>query len=487
MARRLNSRPIKFLDREVAVKASMEKHVITQMFQSGEIHVLLPNGRNGVVSNSVQRNVKAVLFPADASVYMEKLGMKVVAENTSRKKIKRAILKFVLTGIPGANGRSVTKKCGGGRRERTRNCSRIGCKGDKEQVETCNTRRCTVTGDQITENQYLTEIRDATQDRENECLTGRNDCTERQICKNKIDGFSCEDKEEIFENFSRFIVTSTVDFAPNENKEIGALTRDYNVKVVLDKLNPSSVNQPVFTVETADQKVIQLILTENSGSTSTEAPYIVQVICENQRIIEVPITNPDKFNEINIFQRCKDSLCVKDITLNGKLISQSSSPDAEIHGGATGETGNGVKEVGVNVGKEIDESVCEESPLVENLWLVDGTGSYQGYRNKAKEEFVKNWNYLKQKAPDTKLALAFFADRNHNFGEALNKIYQVGISMKSVNDISIAEINSGFQKINQMGGGGDGLEDQLLGMIFSMDKDRVEWGLNSRIRLFNFH
>ena len=32
--------------------------------------------------------------------------------------------------------------------------------------------------------------------------------------------------------------------------------------------------------------------------------------------------------------------------------------------------------------------------------------------------------------------------------------------MKSVNDISIAEINSGFQKINQMGGGGDGLEDQ---------------------------
>ena len=38
--------------------------------------------------------------------------------------------------------------------------------------------------------------------------------------------------------------------------------------------------------------------------------------------------------------------------------------------------------------------------------------------------------------------------------------FKVGISMKSVNDISIAEINSGFQKINQMGGGGDGLEDQ---------------------------
>ena len=85
-AMRLNSRPIKFLDREVAVKsgfeflgrneslkiswlsiikivsdfgttkkASMEKHAITQMFLSGEIHVLLPNGRNGVISNSVQR------------------------------------------------------------------------------------------------------------------------------------------------------------------------------------------------------------------------------------------------------------------------------------------------------------------------------------------------------------------------------------------------------------------------------------------------
>ena len=44
-------------------------------------------------------------------------------------------------------------------------------KGDKEQVETCNTRRCTVSGDQISENQYLTEIRDATQNMENECLT----------------------------------------------------------------------------------------------------------------------------------------------------------------------------------------------------------------------------------------------------------------------------------------------------------------------------
>ena len=85
-ARRLNSRQIKFLDREVAVKsgfeflggngnfkiswlaiiktvsdfgttkkASMEKHAITQMFLSGEIPVLLPNGRNGVISNSVQR------------------------------------------------------------------------------------------------------------------------------------------------------------------------------------------------------------------------------------------------------------------------------------------------------------------------------------------------------------------------------------------------------------------------------------------------
>ena len=44
-------------------------------------------------------------------------------------------------------------------------------KGDKDQVESCNTRPCTVSGDQITENQYLTEIRDATQDMENECLT----------------------------------------------------------------------------------------------------------------------------------------------------------------------------------------------------------------------------------------------------------------------------------------------------------------------------
>ena len=58
------------------------------------------------------------------------------------------------------------------------------------------------------------------------------------------------------------------------------------MKVVLDRLEPGSANQPVFTVQTAEQKVIQLVLKENTGSTGSKAPYLVEVILENDERIE---------------------------------------------------------------------------------------------------------------------------------------------------------------------------------------------------------
>ena len=66
--------------------------------------------------------------------------------------------------------------------------------------------------------------------------------------------------------------------------------------------------------------------------------------------------------------------------------------------GATAKTGHAAHSVDILIAKQIDQSICEESSLVENLWLVDGTGSYKGNIAKAKQEFIKNWEYLKRES-----------------------------------------------------------------------------------------
>ena len=63
---------------------------------------------------------------------------------------------------------------------------------------------------------------------------------------------------------------------------------------------------------------------------------------------------------------------------------------------------------------------------------------------------------------DTKLGLAFFADRDHDFNVPMEELYGVGLNMKSVKDITRSEIDTAWSKINLMGGGGDGPEGKKL-------------------------
>ena len=70
----------------------------------------------------------------------------------------------------------------------------------------------------------------------NECADGTHSCSASELCINGIVGFTCEDKEEIFEDGERFIVTSSIDFAPNQEKQIGALSTDFNFKITLDSI-----------------------------------------------------------------------------------------------------------------------------------------------------------------------------------------------------------------------------------------------------------
>ena len=62
---------------------------------------------------------------------------------------------------------------------------------------------------------------------------------------------------------------------------------------------------------------------------------------------------------------------------------------------------------------------------------------------------------------ETKLGLAFFADRDHNFGVPIENLYGVGLNMKSVQEITRSEIDAAWEKIGLMGGGGDGPEGAI--------------------------
>ena len=68
----------------------------------------------------------------------------------------------------------------------------------------------------------------------NQCADGTHSCSVSELCINEIEEFTCRDKEEIFEDGERFMVTSSIDVAANEEKRIGALSTDFNFKITLD-------------------------------------------------------------------------------------------------------------------------------------------------------------------------------------------------------------------------------------------------------------
>ena len=60
---------------------------------------------------------------------------------------------------------------------------------------------------------------------------------------------------------------------------------------------------------------------KESSDSSTIAPYIVEVMFSDGRVIEIFITNAEKLNEIILFQQCNvDSECLSQISLNGETV-----------------------------------------------------------------------------------------------------------------------------------------------------------------------
>jgi len=320
----------------------------------------------------------------------------------------------------------------------------------------------------------------------NECSDGTHSCNSQEICNNLIVGFECKNKEKMFESKDRFIISSTIEMNSGDTKKVGALATDYNFKLTLGNLSKKSRSiETIATMASTSETLIEIKLRTNSESTSSVAPFIIDIDLYSQFQVELFITSPEKKNEINVLQQCIGQDCLISVSLNGINALESSNPVAMIHAGTSAQTFAHVKSLEIINAQELDQAVCEPAPLVENLWLVDGTGSYKSYRGKAKEEFIKNWEYLLSDDPNTKLGLAFFADRDHDFGCPLEELYHVALNLKPVKDITLTEIGNAFEQMNQMGGGGDSPEDQLLGLVFSIDQDRISWSTNARVRLIS--
>ena len=132
---------------------------------------------------------------------------------------------------------------------------------------------------------------------------------------------------------------------------------------------------------------------------------------------------------------------------------------------------------------------CEKRNI-DIVWLVDGTGSYKGYVETAKQAFKDQVNYLINLSSEEKYAefsfrmgLTFFADRLFKQNEMqtdTNRVYSSAIALTEVDDyVFNSAFDAAFASIPKMYGGGDAPEDPLLGIIFTMTDPFVDWAEDS--------
>ena len=169
------------------------------------------------------------------------------------------------------------------------------------------------------------------------------------------------------------------------------------------------------------------------------------------------------------------------VTLNGLEHCKDKNEAASLIEDVRVSTGAAIQRANVVNARELNTAVCGDGYFIDNLWLVDGTGSYKGNIPTAKAEFKKNRDFLKSKGHPTRLGISFFADRDHNFGTPMNTLYSHVMPLTDVNSISDADIEAAFGKISTLGNGGDGPEDVVLGLYFSVDPDMVQWEPTSKV------
>ena len=86
------------------------------------------------------------------------------------------------------------------------------------------------------------------------------------------------------------------------------------------------------------ETLMEIKLRTNSESTSSVAPFIIDIDLYSQFQVALFITSPEKKNEINVLQQCIGQDCLISVSLNGINALESSNPVAMIHAGTSAQT-----------------------------------------------------------------------------------------------------------------------------------------------------
>lgn len=116
---------------------------------------------------------------------------------------------------------------------------------------------------------------------------------------------------------------------------------------------------------------MEIKLRSNSESTSSVAPFIIDVDLYSQFQVALFITNPEKKNEINVLQQCIGEDCIITVSLNGINALESSNPVAIIYAGTSAQALAHV-EVNLDIYKDTRD---------QKIPLLYSKISFLGFRN----------------------------------------------------------------------------------------------------------
>jgi len=178
-----------------------------------------------------------------------------------------------------------------------------------------------------------------------------------------------------------------------------------------------------------------------------------------------PFTMPidtTMFNQVNLLV-VKDDEYVLSAVINGKTWHKKKLKNAKIVNDVTVEIDSKyVRKTDVLTAHEISTDICGDGPFLDNLWLVDGTGSYTKNIKTAKQEFKRNRDFLQQMNTTSRMGISYFSDRDGDFNRNMDIVFKDALPLIDIFSITDAFVDAAFDAIGAMYEGGDAFEGNNL-------------------------
>jgi len=234
----------------------------------------------------------------------------------------------------------------------------------------------------------------------NQCLVDdEGPCGELEICKNIPGGFECTNLEDQFENGdpNKLVISSTYPMEPESSLELPILFPEFNFNIGLKPQNATllrrrrSVTKSFKKSESAGELLTVSGASRTIIAVTQKTPDVVEVQIADLETCEIPIIYPKKYNEIDITQTKRGDGYVDIVTLNGVEHCEEQNENVTSVEDVTISTGDQVQQANVVNARELNTAICGNGYFIDNLWLVDGTGSYKGNSYKTLH-FRENFN-----------------------------------------------------------------------------------------------